>query len=153
MKIGIIGASGKAGSLIAAEAKSRGHEVTAMVRDKAKVEGKDYKVLERDLFKLTAEDIKPFDVIICAFGTPFDGSADELHQSAADHFIKIFKAIPKTRLLVIGGAASLYTDPGKKHQVLENIPEEWRGVPASAAKALEKFKTSSTTAKKLRCKK
>jgi putative NADH-flavin reductase len=143
MKIGVIGASGKAGSLIAAEAKSRGHEVTAMVRDRAKVEGKGYEVLEKDLFTLTAEDVKPFDAIICAFGTPFDGSADELHQSAADHFIKIFKAAPDTRLLVIGGAGSLYTDPGKKHQALENIPEEWKGVPASAAKALEKFKESS----------
>jgi putative NADH-flavin reductase len=142
MKIGVIGASGKAGSLIAAEAKGRGHEVTAIVRDKAKVEGKGYTILEKDLFKLTAEDIKQFEMVICAFGTPFDGSANELHQTAADHFIKIFKAAPDTRLMVIGGAGSLYTDSGKKRQALEDIPEEWRGVPASAAKAFEKFKAS-----------
>lgn len=143
MKIGVIGASGKAGALIAAEAKSRGHEVTAIVRDAAKVEGKGWAVLEKDLFKLTSEDVKKFDAVISAFGTPFDGSADELHQTAADHFIKIWKGAPDTRLIVIGGAASLYTDPGKKHQALEGIPEEWRGVPASAAKAFEKLKASS----------
>ena len=33
MKIGIIGASGKVGSLILKEAVNRGHEVTAIVRD------------------------------------------------------------------------------------------------------------------------
>ena len=37
MKIGIIGATGKAGSLIVKEAIGRGHEVTAIVRDLAKL--------------------------------------------------------------------------------------------------------------------
>ena len=37
MKIAIIGASGKAGSLILKEAVSRGHEVTAIVRDASKL--------------------------------------------------------------------------------------------------------------------
>ena len=55
MKIGIIGASGKAGSHIALEAKQRRHEVTAIVRDKTKVDGKGYTVLEKDLFDLTVK--------------------------------------------------------------------------------------------------
>ena len=37
MKIGIIGASGKAGSRILKEALDRGHEVTAIVRSAAKI--------------------------------------------------------------------------------------------------------------------
>lgn len=38
MKIGIIGASGKAGNEILKEAKKRGHEVTAIVRNASKVQ-------------------------------------------------------------------------------------------------------------------
>ncbi len=37
MKIGIIGATGKAGSRILKEALDRGHEVTAIVRNAAKI--------------------------------------------------------------------------------------------------------------------
>jgi putative NADH-flavin reductase len=142
MKIGIIGASGKAGALIAAEAQKRGHEVTAIVRSKGKVEGKGYRVLEKDIFALAAGDIKGLDVVISAFGTPFDGSADEQHQTSAEHLIRVFKEAPKVRLIVIGGAASLYTDPNKKNRALDGIPEEWRGVPASAAKAFGKIQAS-----------
>ena len=49
MKIGIIGASGKAGSRIATEALCRRHEVTAIVRDRSKITNPALKVLERDL--------------------------------------------------------------------------------------------------------
>ena len=38
MNIAIVGASGKAGSLILKEAVSRGHEVTAIVRDASKLQ-------------------------------------------------------------------------------------------------------------------
>ncbi|MEC0696281.1 NAD(P)-dependent oxidoreductase, partial [Bacillus atrophaeus] len=68
MKIGIIGASGKAGSLILKEAKDRGHDVTAIVRNASKVKEQGIAVLEKDVFDLTAADIKPFDVIVNAFG-------------------------------------------------------------------------------------
>ncbi len=37
MRIGIVGASGKAGSLIAKEAVDRGHQVTAIVRNASKI--------------------------------------------------------------------------------------------------------------------
>lgn len=58
MKIGIIGASGKAGNEILKEAKKRGHEVTAIVRNASKVQEQDVAILEKDVFELTAEDIK-----------------------------------------------------------------------------------------------
>lgn len=68
MKIGIIGASGKAGNEILKEAKTRGHEVTAIVRNASKVQEQDIAILEKDVFELTAEDIKPFDAVVNAFG-------------------------------------------------------------------------------------
>jgi putative NADH-flavin reductase len=144
VKIGIIGASGKAGALIAAEAKNRGHEVTAIVRNKKKVKDQGFRVIERDLFALEAEDLRGLDAVVSAFGTPFDGSADAQHEAAAEYLLKVFAGLPKTRLIIIGGAASLYTGPGRKTQALENIPEAFRGVPAAAARGFAKIKESDT---------
>jgi putative NADH-flavin reductase len=47
MKIAVIGAAGKAGSLIVGEALARGHEVTAIARDRAKIAEPKANVLER----------------------------------------------------------------------------------------------------------
>ena len=52
MKIGIIGATGKAGSRILKEALDRGHEVTAIVRNAAKITEENVKVLEKTYFLL-----------------------------------------------------------------------------------------------------
>ena len=70
MKIGIIGASGKAGSRILKEALDRGHEVTAIVRNASKITEDNVKVLENDVFNLTSNDLQAFDVVVNAFGAP-----------------------------------------------------------------------------------
>ncbi len=143
MKIGIIGASGKAGSLIAAEAKLRGHEVTAIVRDKKKVAGKSYAVLEKDLYDLTSDDLQGFDAVVDAFGTPFDGKSETGHQTSLAHLTAIFVKLTDVRLLVVGGAGSLYADPHKKSQVIATIPEAWQAVPSNMKKAFEALQNSS----------
>jgi uncharacterized protein len=144
MKIGVIGANGKAGRLIAQEAAQRGHEVTVIVRDKKKIADKGYaKVLERDLFALGEDDLRNLDAVVCAVSLSLNGDDDKPYQKAMDHFIGVLKNIPNVRLLVVGGAASLYTDPQKKHPFLEQIPEKWRAVPADMAKAYAKLGESS----------
>ena len=142
MKIGIIGASGKAGSLIASEAKSRGYDVTAIVRNAAKVAGKGYTIIEKDIYELTSNDLRQFDAVINAFGTPFGQNKETEHQKTMDHLIKILENLPDTRFLMVGGAGSLYTSPDMKHQAVENIPEAWRAVPTNMAAALEKLRVS-----------
>lgn len=74
MKIGIIAASGKAGSAILKEAVSRGHEVTAFVRDAAKIQENGVKVVQKDAFQLTAEDVAGLDAVVNAFGAPLGRS-------------------------------------------------------------------------------
>ena len=49
MKVGIIGATGKVGSLVLKEAKERGHEVTAIVRDASKLRDKSVPVIEKNI--------------------------------------------------------------------------------------------------------
>ena len=72
MKVAVIGATGKAGRLIAKEAKSRGYEVTAVTRPSSigRLED-DYPVIAKDIFDLTSEDFRGFDVVVDAFGTDF----------------------------------------------------------------------------------
>ena len=56
MKLGIIGASGKAGQFILNEALKRDISVTAIVRDKGKI-SQPVTIIEKEVFDLTTEDI------------------------------------------------------------------------------------------------
>ena len=142
MKIGIIGANGKSGKLIAYEAFKRGHDVTAIIRNREKMPGCRYKVLEKDLFDLTVEDLQGFDAVVDAFGTAFDPESAKKHQDSLKHLSGLMEQLPKVRLLVVGGAASLYTDRSHQHLVLENIPAEWQAVPANMKAAFDELQKS-----------
>ena len=143
MKIAIIGANGKAGSLIADEAMTRGHEVTAIVRDKKKVDKKGFaNVTECDIYDLSKGDLKGFDAVVSAVNLKPDEKQKEPYKKAVKHLIGILEELPDVRLLIVGGAASLYTDGKKEHQVLEQIPEQWSALPADMAKAYGKLQKS-----------
>jgi len=144
MKVAVIAATGKAGSLIAREAAARGHEVTAVIRPgtASRLEGK-YAVLEKDIFELTTQDVAGFDAVVDAFGTPFGKPGSEYqHQTSMEALIRIFTPLPKVRLLVVGGASSLYTDRSREHKILEEVPQEFRAVPENMLRAFENLKTS-----------
>ena len=74
MNIGIVGATGKAGSLILDEAVSRGHDVTAIVRNAKKLNNDNVNVIEKDVHDTTNEDFKGLDVVGNAFGAQNDDS-------------------------------------------------------------------------------
>ena len=136
MKIGIIGANGKSGRLIAYEAYKRGHDVTAIIRDREKMPGCRYRILEKDLFDLTADDIRGFDAVVSTFGLPFGGNhPDDAYQKAYAHLISIFEKVPEVRLLVVGGAARLYQDETKTGRVIDSFPEEIRKDPMDLFRA------------------
>jgi len=142
MKIGIIGASGKAGSLILKEAVSRGHEVTAIVRDASKVEG-TVNILEKDVFDLTSEDLKGFDVVVNAFGAPL--GREQLHVEAGRVLIEALKGAPNTRLIVVGGAGSLYVDEAKSMRLMDTpeFPKEYYATAFNQGKNLEDLQGAS----------
>lgn len=117
MKIGVIGATGKAGSLITKEALDRGHEVTAIVRNAAKVDQSNINVLEKEIFDIKADDIKDFDVIVNAFNSA--PGQEKQHIEAGHILIEALKDAPSTRLLVVGGAGSLFVDDKKTTRVFE----------------------------------
>lgn len=140
MKIAVIGANGKSGSLIVKEALSRGHAVTAIVRKAdAKVDPKA-DVLVKDLFDLTYDDLKPFDVIVNAFAT-WTLDSLPLHQTSLKHLTDILSGKPN-RLLVVGGAGSLYVNPELSVRLVDTpeFPEDFKPLATNMAKALDELK-------------
>lgn len=142
MKIGIIGASGKAGGVIMKEALSRGHEITAIVRDASKIEEENVQILEKDVFSLTAEDLKPFDVVVNAFGVPPEKA--EQHVEAGRNLIQALQEAPGTRLIVVGGAGSLFVDEARTTRLIETpeFPDAFKAIASNQAQNLADLEAS-----------
>lgn len=141
MKIGVIAASGKAGSLIVNEAMNRGHEVVAIVRNASKVIQNIVKI-EKDIYDLNQSDLVGFDVVINAFGAK--GSDPIVYQTSTKHLIDILSNT-NVRIIVVGGAGSLYTDESRTIQVYQtpSFPAVVYPTSSNMAIALELLKNST----------
>ncbi len=141
MKIAIIAANGKAGKLIMNEVLARGLDATAIVRDKTKINNPNVKIIEKDLFDLTKDDLKEFDTVVSAFGVWEEKELDK-HSLAMEHLCKIL-ANTNIRLMVIGGAGSLYVN--KEHTMTlkdtPDFPDIFMGVAVSSIKAFDILKS------------
>ncbi|WP_088815197.1 MULTISPECIES: NAD(P)-dependent oxidoreductase [Listeria] len=139
MKVAIIAASGKAGNQILEEAVRRGMEVTAIVRHKEKITNPNVQVLEKDLFDLTFEDIQDQDVVIDAFNAPH--GQEELHQTSLKHVTSLLKG-KTNRLLVVGGAGSLYVDEAESLRLMDtpDFPVAFLPTASHMGKALDALK-------------
>lgn len=134
MKVAVICANGKAGKLIVKEAVERGLDVTAVVRGDNATAAQ--KVLKKDLFDLSAADVKDFDVVIDAFGAWTEGTLPQ-HSTSLRHLCDIL-AGTDTRLLIVGGAGSLYVNPEHTMCVADgpDFPNVFKPLAAAMAKAL-----------------
>ncbi|GGH62111.1 hypothetical protein GCM10008014_38230 [Paenibacillus silvae] len=143
MKIAVIGATGKAGSIILKEAADRGHEVTAIVRNASKLQDKSLNVLEKDVFDLTASDVQGFDVVVNAFGAP--AGKENLHVEVGQALINLLKEAPNTRLIVVGGAGSLFTDESKTMRLVDSpgFPDAYKATASNQGQNLKDLQASS----------
>lgn len=141
MKIAVICANGRIGSLIVDEIIARGLEVTAIARSKNKTIAKNF--IQKDLFDLTAQDINDFDVIIDAFGT-WTLETLGLHDKSLQYLCDLVSG-KNTRLIVVGGAGSLYLDKTHEMQVMQmdNFPEIFKPLAQNMGKALENLRLRS----------
>jgi putative NADH-flavin reductase len=142
MKIGVIGASGKAGSLIVKEAVGRGHEVTAIVRNDYTKNDQGVSILKKDIFDLTVEDIKNFDVLINAFGAV--PGQEHLHVEAGRVLIEILKESPRIKLVVVGGAGSLFVNEEKTVRLVDTkeFPAAYKATAQNQGRNLEDLQNS-----------
>lgn len=142
MNIGIVGATGKAGSLILDEGLNRGHKVTAIVRNASKLTNDDVSVIEKDVHDITREDFKGLEVVVNAFGAPL-GEKDA-HVEAGRALINTL-AGTGTRLIVVGGAGSLYIDDSRTMTVIDtpNFPDMFKPTAGGQSENLEELEQTT----------
>ena len=140
MKIAIIGATGKAGKLIMEEALQRGLDVTAIVRNKSKLSNSSVKVIEKDLFDLKKEDLKDFDTVVSAFGA-WEEKELPKHGEVMNHLCDIL-ANTNIRLMVVGGAASLFVNHSMMLIDSPDFPKDWINLAKNSNKAFEILKAT-----------
>lgn len=138
MKIAVVCANGKAGKLIVKEAVDRGLDVTAVVRGDNQTAAQ--KVIKKDLFDLNSDDLKGFDVVIDAFGAWTEETLPQ-HSTSLKHLCDILSGT-QTRLLVVGGAGSLYVNPEHTAQVMDgpDFPDAFKPLALAQGKALEELR-------------
>lgn len=139
MKIAVICANGKAGKLIVKEALDRGLDVTAVVRGENKSAAKN--ALIKDLFDLTSDDLKGFDVVIDACGG-WTAETVQVIPNAVKHLCNILTD-SDTRLLIVGGAGSLYVNPEHTLAVADgpDFPDIFKPVAKVHQEALDYLRT------------
>ena len=138
MKMAVVCANGKEGKLIANEAVERGLDVTAVVRGENKTRAQH--VITKDLFELTSEDLAGFDVVIDAFGAWTEDTLP-LHSTSLKHLGDVLSGT-ETRLLVVGGAGSLYVNAEHTACVADgpDFPDVFKPLAAAMAKALTELR-------------
>ena len=138
MKMAVVCANGKAGKWIVKEAVERGLDVTAIVRGENRSAARN--ALVKDLFDLTNADLKGFDVVVDAFGA-WTPETLPLHSASLKHLCDILSGTD-TRLLVVGGAGSLYVNPEHSAQVMDgpDFPEVFKPLATNMGKALDELR-------------
>jgi len=138
MKIAVVCANGKAGKLIVEEELNRNMEVTAVVRNENKTAAPQ--AIVKDLFELSEEDLSGFDAVVDAFGA-WTSEILPQHSTSLKHLCDILSGT-ETRLLVVGGAGSLYVNPEHTVQVMDgaDFPEEFKPLAAAQGKALDELR-------------
>ena len=138
MKVAVIAANGKAAGKIITEAMNRGFEVTAFGRKENNTEAKNY--VKKDLFDLTTEDLKEFDTVVDAFGAWTEDTLSQ-HSTSLKHLCDILSGT-NIRLLVVGGAGSLYVNPEHSAQVSDSpdFPDAFKPLAKAMAKALTELR-------------
>lgn len=136
--IAVVAANGKAGKLIVKEAVDRGFDVTAVVRGENKTVAQH--AIVKNLFDLTADDLKGFDAVVDAFGAWTPDTLPQ-HSTSLKHLADILSGTD-TRLIVVGGAGSLYVDPQHTTQLVDtpDFPDDFKPLASAMAKSLAELR-------------
>lgn len=144
MKIAVVAANGRVAKEVISEALSRGHEVAAFGRHAENdTPAKEY--IQKDLFDLTHEDLAGFDAVVDAAGA-WSPETFPIIPNAAKHLAGILAGTP-VRLVVVGGAGSLFVNPEHTLTVAEtpDFPDAFKGVAAAHQQALDFLRTAKDT--------
>ena len=148
MHIALIGPTGFVGTALLNELLQRGHRVTALARTPDKIAPRDgLTVVQADVTDAAqvAQAIQGADAVASAYNPGW--THPELH----DEFLRGSRAITQgvkaagvQRLLVVGGASSLYVAEGVQLVDTPQFPAEWKAGALAAREALNLLRQEST---------
>jgi putative NADH-flavin reductase len=144
MNVVLFGASGTLGSRILNELVSRGHQLTAVVRDPSKIEAhENVTVTAGDIFDpdSVAEAARGADVVISAYGPGTENVGVLLNATRS--LIAGVEAAGVRRLIMVGGAGSLEVAPGVQLIDTPDFPAEWKAIAQAHREALGVIRTSN----------
>ena len=123
----LIGASGFVGTALPNELLNRGHKVTAIVRDPTKVTASNpnLKVVQADVTDtdVLIEASKGKDAVISAYNPGWKNP--NIYEETLKNYPLIVDSVKKAgveRLLIVGGAGTLFYAPGKMVMDADDIP-------------------------------
>ena len=135
MKVAIVGATGFVGSAVLKELLDKGHQVTAIVRDPSKLQAQEgLTIIKGDITDVDdfSSKISSNDIVINAFNAGWTNP--NLYEDFINGSRDIQAAVKKAgvkRLLVVGGAGSLYIGD---QQLVDSpeFPADWRAGATAA---------------------
>lgn len=145
-KVALIGASGFVGSAILHELLDRGYDVVALVNhpEKIKIQTPALTVKKVDVSdeKALTDSLRGFDNVISAYNPGW--ANPNIYEETLTNYPKILDAAKKAgvkRLLIVGGAGTLFVKPGVRLIDTGTLPEAW--VPG--VKSLGEFYLNTLT--------
>jgi putative NADH-flavin reductase len=116
MKVALIGATGFVGTALLDELLNRGHQVSALTRNPAKLAARSgLSAVTADAYDAAqvAQAVEGHDVVLSAFNPGWnDPALYERFTAGHQAIVDGVKRARAPRLVVIGGAGSLYVAPG-----------------------------------------
>jgi uncharacterized protein len=130
-KIAIVGATGNVGSRLLEEALRRGHTVTALARDASTVQARQGVAAKN----LDALDAKAFAEAVAGHDAVF--SAMRFLAVPESAVVEPVKQAGVPRLMIVGGAGSLFAAPGQRVLDLPGFPDAYKPEATAGATFLD----------------
>ena len=140
MKIALIGGSGFVGSALLEELLRRGHQVTALARNPGKFSARErLAVVGADALDAAqvARAVQAHDAVISAYNPGWqEPNIHALFLQGSKAITEGVKRSGVKRLLMVGGAGSLFVAPGVQLVDTPNFPAEYKQGALAAREAL-----------------
>lgn len=138
-KVAVISADGRVAGHVIKELVARGYDVTGFGRkDENTTAAQTY--IKKDLFDLTKADLAEFEIVVDAFGT-WKPETLHLHVEVIQYLTSLLAGTDK-RLVIVGGAGSLYVDPEHNTQLVDtpDFPAEFYALAKAQTDALTELR-------------
>ncbi len=133
-KIAVVASNGRVAQKVVKEAQDRGFEVTGFSRDDENKSGA-VTYIKKDIMELTKADLAGFDAVVDGFGAWTD-EEQPMHVKTSQHLCDLLSGTD-TRLLIVGGAGSLYVNAEHTVQVKDGADFPAMFLPLANAQGQE----------------